>query len=451
MSFRMPLFNLLMASTLALSASMIEAGSASGQDKPTSLGAQQAAGMYNLGLAAYKQGSLESAIIFFRRATDMDPNLTDAQYNLGVLYQGQKRYKEAIPRFQEVLRVKPVDPDGHYQLGLALMDTGRHAEAKTHLQAIAPNSVHFADAQKRIQNCDIILAGGTVQTTPAAVTVQTTYTSGAQPAVPQSVQSAPVQTVVQTSTFNSTTNSAMRLNSEDSQPVVREFAAQVEVPNTLSHVVKPQDLQQVPAATVVQSVQAVQPVRAAQPAQVVQPVQAVQAVQAVQPVQVVQPVQQIQRVQQTETTTTTTTVSRSVARPVATLANASAHIVATGFSAPSGIAFDRLGNMYVANFSNNTVDRVGADGTRTQFSSGTNLKGPIGLAADESGNIYVANYTAGTVARISPAGVSTVIGTGFKQPYYLAFDREGNLFVTQQTDNSVVRLTLPRPVVSRPQ
>ncbi|MBX9688606.1 MAG: tetratricopeptide repeat protein, partial [Candidatus Obscuribacterales bacterium] len=67
----------------------------------------RAVSLYNLGLTAHKQGSPESAIIFFKRACDIDPNLADAQYNLGVLYQMQKRFKEAIPRFEEVLRIKP--------------------------------------------------------------------------------------------------------------------------------------------------------------------------------------------------------------------------------------------------------------------------------------------------------------------------------------------------------
>src|SRR5271156_4386144 len=105
-----------------------------------------AVSLYNLGLSAYKQGSPESAIIFFKRAADIDPDLADAQYNLGVLYQSQRRLKEAVPRFQEVLRVKPADQDAHFQLGLALIDMGRGPEAKQHLLAIAPNSSHFAEA-----------------------------------------------------------------------------------------------------------------------------------------------------------------------------------------------------------------------------------------------------------------------------------------------------------------
>src|SRR5277367_2535287 len=110
----------------------------------------QAVSLYNLGLTAYKQGSPESAIIFFKRAADIDPDLADAQYNLGVLYQSEKRLKEAIPRFQEVLRVKPTDADAHYQLGLAFADLGRPQDAREQLLAIAPNSPHFTEAQKKL-------------------------------------------------------------------------------------------------------------------------------------------------------------------------------------------------------------------------------------------------------------------------------------------------------------
>jgi DNA-binding beta-propeller fold protein YncE len=133
------------------------------------------------------------------------------------------------------------------------------------------------------------------------------------------------------------------------------------------------------------------------------------------------------------------------------MASANVRVIATGFSAPAGLAFDHAGNLYVANFLSNTIDRISTDGSRSQFSSGTNLKGPIGLAVDSSGNVYVANYLAETVVKISPAGISTVIAKDFRKPYYLTLDKEGNLFVSQQGDNSIVRVTLPRPIGARPQ
>jgi streptogramin lyase len=137
--------------------------------------------------------------------------------------------------------------------------------------------------------------------------------------------------------------------------------------------------------------------------------------------------------------------------PTPLIANATVRVIATGFSAPSGLGFDRSGNLYVANFTNNTIDRISADGSRSQFSSGSNLKGPIGLVVDGLGNVYVANYTGGTVARISPAGISTIIANNFRKPYYLTLDKDANLFVSQQEDNSIVRISLPRAVGLRPQ
>ena len=138
--------------------------------------------LYNLGLNAYKQGSPESAIIFFKRATDLDPDLADAQYNLGVLYQSEKRLKEAVPRFREALRVKPEDADSHYQLGLALIDLNQLADARQQLMAIAPNNSHFADAQKKVAFIDSQVAnanannGVTTQTITQNVPANSTQT-----------------------------------------------------------------------------------------------------------------------------------------------------------------------------------------------------------------------------------------------------------------------------------
>lgn len=349
--------------------------------------AHQAVGMYNLGLAAYKAGSLDAAIVFFRRATDLDPNLTDAQYNLGVLYQNQKRNKEAIARFQEVLRIKASDPDAHYQLGVALMDMGRAGEAKSHFAFIAPTSSHFPDAQKRIQLCGEQLAAATMATPSYSFQTAATNPVNQNPAV-YGVQDGSAAPFINTQPLSGEQN---YLAGSGIQPNLanQQLAAQPNVApgwNTA-----PQAQAPVPARPVVSGV------------------------------------------------------------PVAVLANASARVIATGFSAPSGLTFDRTGNLYVANFANNSIDRISPDGTKMQFSAGATLKGPIGLACDDSGNVYVANYTSNTVARISPAGVSTLIGTGFKKPYYLTLDKSGNLFVSQQEDNSIVKISLPKTQAYRAQ
>jgi tetratricopeptide (TPR) repeat protein len=315
--------------------------------------------LYNLGLSAYKQGSPESAIIFFKRAVDLDPDLADAQYNLGVLYQSERRLKEAVPRFQEALRVKPDDADSHYQLGLALIDLNEMSQARQNLMAIAPNNGHFADAQKKIAFIDNQLSGA-----------QTANQLPTNPAVSNpAVQTATVQPTA-------TQNPAVAQN-----PAIQNAAVNPSPPTTATST-------------------------------------------------------------SMETAANNAAASMPNTGPIAVAANATLQTVANGFAAPSGIAFDRLGNLYIANFLSNTIDRISPDGNKTQFSSGINLKGPIGLIADDENSIYVANYLAGTVTKINAAGIAQIIASGLKKPYYLAMDKQGNLFISQQEDNSVIRITL---------
>ena len=134
------------------------------------------------------------------------------------------------------------------------------------------------------------------------------------------------------------------------------------------------------------------------------------------------------------------TSSASTNSPVALAPNTTIEVIANGFAAPSGISFDHQGNLYIANFLTSTIDRIAPNGTKTQFSTGINLKGPIGLVNDDDSNLYVANYLAGTVTKINPAGIAQIIVSGLKKPYYLTMDKQGNLFVSQQEDNSIVRI-----------
>lgn len=317
----------------------------------------KAVSVYNLGLNSFKIGSTEAAIIFFKRAADIDPNLADAHYNIGVIFLTQRRYKEAVPRFNEVLRIKPNDPEALLNLGKCLLYLGKFQEAKQKLLSIAPNSSHFKEAQELVKKCD-----------------------QGQPATPQPTLRAPAQP---TSHFRPAQTPAVTSNQATTPQSVYRPAAQ-------SKTVAPQ----------------------------------------------------------TPTTTTpaqNTQYEAPVAgQPTAILANTTVRVIATGFNSPSGLTFDKFGNLYVANYSKNSVDRISRDGTKKEFSAGGNLKGPIGLAADEVGNIYVANYLGGTIAKITPAGISTIIATGFKKPYYLILDKGKNLFVSQQEDNSIIRVSLPK-------
>lgn len=374
-AFSLTLMALLPAVSLAEESSPAGAGTAGVTYTPN----PRAVSLYNLGLTAHKQGSPESAIIFFKRACDIDPNLADAQYNLGVLYQMQKRYKEAIPRFEEVLRLKPTDPDAQFQLGCILQDSGRLQEARLHLSAIAPNSSHFSEAQRRI---------GQLSNLPMQSTAVDPNVSGGQAAQPLQ-SSAALRDPAATNLYQDlagTSGAAAGYGQMSAQTMVQQQAPMQQLAQ--------QSIQQQPATAYIPN--------------------------------------------------GSTTAPPSPGGPVPVLANLSLRVIATGFSAPSGLAFDHNGSLYVANYMTNSIDRIGPDGSRNTFCTGVNLRGPIGLVVDDANNLYVANYNGGTVAKVNPAGISTVIASGFKKPYYLTLDKDGNLYVSQQEDNSIVRIVLPR-------
>src|SRR6266566_4284372 len=76
---------------------------------------------------------------------------------------------------------------------------------------------------------------------------------------------------------------------------------------------------------------------------------------------------------------------------------------ATGLNKPWGLAFDISGNLYVANSGTNgglknTIVKFTADGVRSTFATASSgLSSPQGLAFDSGGSLYVANSGSGTI------------------------------------------------------
>ncbi len=117
-----------------------------------------------------------------------------------------------------------------------------------------------------------------------------------------------------------------------------------------------------------------------------------------------------------------------------------------------GLAFDSSGNLYVADYSSNTVNEVTPSGIVSTFVlASAGLSDPSGLAFDSSGNLYVANLGDNTISEVTPLGiVSTFVpaSAGLSWPEGLAFDRNGNLYVVNGNDNNTVSEVTPSGVVS---
>jgi sugar lactone lactonase YvrE len=128
-----------------------------------------------------------------------------------------------------------------------------------------------------------------------------------------------------------------------------------------------------------------------------------------------------------------------------------ATVVASGFSSPSAVAVDGAGDLYVGDSGINKVVEVpyanGTYGTAVVLETG--LSGPTGLAIDGVGNLYIADSGNSRVLLYSPSGdpeaqslVSTV-GSGFTTPVAVAIDTVGNLYVSDAGTGDVVQVAIP--------
>jgi hypothetical protein len=112
-------------------------------------------------------------------------------------------------------------------------------------------------------------------------------------------------------------------------------------------------------------------------------------------------------------------------------------VFVSNISHPKGLAFDPLGNLYLAYPDRNSILKFTPSGERTTFASG--IGHPYRLAFDVFGNLFVTDVAANSILEISPSGVVSTIATNTSTTEHvndLTFDSNGNLFVT--FDSSVV-------------
>jgi hypothetical protein len=147
------------------------------------------------------------------------------------------------------------------------------------------------------------------------------------------------------------------------------------------------------------------------------------------------------------------------------------------FRVPTSVAFDRVGNLYVADRDNGAVRKINRGGLITTV-AGTGSRGysgdggpavkarleqPQGFAVDSAGNLYISDSANNRVRRVDGKGViTTVAGNGehgysgdggpatkarLSDPYGLVFDARGNLYVAEP-DEGVTRRIDKNGVIS---
>ena len=113
-----------------------------------------------------------------------------------------------------------------------------------------------------------------------------------------------------------------------------------------------------------------------------------------------------------------------------TTGQASAFVTTTADHA-EGLAFDRAGNLYLAespDFGTPYIEKYTPGGVGTRFATLLlGSLGPEGLAFDSSGNLYVGLITSGGIEKITPGGVVSAFSNFRTSSGQIAFDSNGNL------------------------
>jgi|GEM_PF-1818677 len=120
------------------------------------------------------------------------------------------------------------------------------------------------------------------------------------------------------------------------------------------------------------------------------------------------------------------------------------------FNSPFGVAFDGLGNMFIADRNNQRIREVNTAGTITTVvgngtagaptpgpATSSSLSSPMAIAADAAGNLYIADTNNNSIEKVDTTGQLAILTTA-SQPQGITLDGNGNVYFSD-TGNSVIR------------
>lgn len=136
------------------------------------------------------------------------------------------------------------------------------------------------------------------------------------------------------------------------------------------------------------------------------------------------------------------------------------------FYVPIGIVIDEAGNVYVGDEGNSSIRKVTTDGFVTTLAGngkfsfgdgvgrGATFNAPGGIALDKHGNLYVADYLNNAIRRVSVSGqVHTIAGSAdkgfadghpsqakFHYPFGIAVDAAGLVYVGDQYNHRIRKI-----------
>jgi uncharacterized protein (TIGR03437 family) len=136
---------------------------------------------------------------------------------------------------------------------------------------------------------------------------------------------------------------------------------------------------------------------------------------------------------------------------------------AAQLSGPSGLSFDRAGNLYVWDEGNSRVRKISPQGIiTTALNFGPFIFFVTAVTVDGAGNIFIADYRSFTVHRFTPDGTNTIVaGNGhvgvsgdggpatsaeLAAMFALAVDSQGNLYIS---DSGEIRRVATNGIITK--
>ncbi len=119
--------------------------------------------------------------------------------------------------------------------------------------------------------------------------------------------------------------------------------------------------------------------------------------------------------------------------------NNAARFVNSTVSFPNAMVFDGAGNLYVAAGYSGNITEYNSQGSVRVYASTNAVGDLVGLAFDSTGNLYASDEFNGRIMRIDTQTNMTTFASPGNNPYGLAFDDTGDLYVALRGNGNIVK------------
>jgi len=269
-----------------------------------------------LAIQVASQEDYEAAVVYLKRALELEPKFPEALFNLASIYRSQKKYQDSYSIFQQLLMINPDDHEARLEKVLTLIGMKSYKAASDELQKVPSTEKRYASVKAKLDQA---------------------YQSPAQASSKAFTQDTSTSTNLRNALYEKRQNASPKLQKSS--------------------------------------------------------------------------------LEQTKT---------------------------LAFSSPTGITTDEEGNIYVANFTTDTIEKLSADGSKREtFASGEQIAGPSGIVYDQKNErLLVCNYKAGSVVSVSKTGQIRLLIDKLEKPYALHLQQDGLLYVSEQGKKAVSIISL---------